>query len=250
MFGAMRKPASDALSGTMHGTVAAVALAGLMAATACGGGANQTDATRTHNSAPADQSVHAQPRIAGSMSRTDPSGDIWDFDMKDGGPPQRLPRDWRDGDVRRVWIRHGKAAMTLRVSFLDLDRGGGSMNQLLLKVALRTNEGVRRNLELGWEDLPAGSERLSMSDQHSMAVPCRTAGSIDWITNKADVRVPRSCLSEPLWVQVAVRAEAVFNNYSLHWDDGLAAGPPVARDYVDIEDPFDPATWTPRLFRG
>jgi hypothetical protein len=213
---------------------------------------SQGDAHPGQSSAQTPQGTPRESESSELVSRADARGDTWDFDLKGvGDPPQRRPRRLTNADIAHLWVQHGSHALVIRMWFADLDRDG-AMNQFLIKVAIRTNERRRHNVELGWEEPPA-PRRLTLTDGDSASVHCDLRGKIDWIQNTTWVRVPTSCLSDPRWLRVAVVADSVHNYYSLVRDDALTGTVPVGAQgsaSADIESPFPPDAWTRRLMPG
>lgn len=138
---------------------------------------------------------------ADNIAIVDARGDMW----KDDGSrerPQRAPRQ-ESADIRRVAVNHAQRAIIVRTKFVQLRRTGAFT---LMMVRVRTNAGlvrfatlgVGRVTESGWR----GEAELTRRD--GRVVECEMGHDVNYATNVARLRIPRTCLNAPRWVQATV----------------------------------------------
>lgn len=138
-----------------------------------------------------------------------------------------------NGDITRVVIRHAPRKVVIRTHYRELTRAGS-----LWVGGIRTNEGVRR--EVIWD---GDSGRMLVFARDGRRVRCGAERTVDAAAEVIEIRVPRSCLSRPRWVEVGV-GHVHFDitddetGFMVGADDGQS---PVVRDSL---------TWSPRVRRG
>ena len=103
-------------------------------------------------------------------------------------------------DILRTRIQHTDRALVVRTKVDRLAREG---RQLGLAMRVRTNDGTRRLVQLD------ASRRIGWRGQtviggRAGAVECRTSHTIDYANDVMMVRIPRSCLGNPRWVQATL----------------------------------------------
>jgi hypothetical protein len=111
-------------------------------------------------------------------------------------PPAPAPNQHRN-DIRRTKIRHGLYAITIRAKFVELSR---KPEFYILAVGLRTSAGVRRDLDIFVD----GSDWQGSADlrrPNGSLVKCAASHRINYTREVIRLRVPRSCLKDPRWVQ-------------------------------------------------
>ena len=132
----------------------------------------------------------------------DARGDMWRM-PQDGPPLVAAPRQ-RRGDIRRTTIRHGVHAFNVRTQFSELAR---RLQYQGFVIRVRTNAGVRRYITIAagkfgprtfWRGF------VSVERPNGPDVDCAAAHRINYTTNVIRLRVPRSCLNDPQWVQANV----------------------------------------------
>jgi len=103
-------------------------------------------------------------------------------------------------DLRRVDVRHGRAAVTVAMWFADLQRSARPTYDL----GLRTAQG-RFFLDVGGVGGRAARRPLRFVSPSGDAVSCRGLRvTADLDRHTVSVRVPRLCFGEPAWVSVRV----------------------------------------------
>ena len=138
-----------------------------------------------------------------------------------------------NGDITRVVIRHAPRTVVIRTHYRELTRAGSVWIGWI-----RTNEGVRR--EVMWD---GDTGQMTVFARDGRKVRCGVERTVDAAAETIEVRVPRSCLSRPRWVEVGVG----HVRFAWHEDGtGFTAGAddsqsPVVRDSL---------TWSPRVRRG
>lgn len=182
---------------------------------------------------PASAPVSAQAQGLNSLTIIDERGDMVRYPNAEP-PPVPAPHQRRN-DIRRTIIRHDRTAITIRTKFSELSRQPAFY---LLAARLRTSAGMRRGLDLFVDESDwQGDADLRRPD--GRRVKCAIPHHIDYTRNVIRLRVPRSCLSDPRWVQAKVFTLGVFGQRASKMVGDSAHGPerPAKR------------TWTPRLHR-
>lgn len=167
-----------------------------------------------------------RPATADSLSWTDGSGDMWKtYDLEEWEPAPLH----KNGDVTDVTVRHGQWAVRIEEQFVRLDAGGGG---LTFVGRIQTSAGWTRRFEVVAER-GAWSGESFLSRRNGDFAQCRITHGIHYEDDALDVRVPRSCLGGPDWVQVTVADSHAGKAYFA--DDGNGFG----RDFL--------TTWSPKI---
>jgi len=162
---------------------------------------------------------------AKSLTWTDGSGDMWrlseDLDEWTPAPEQS------NGDVTKVRVAHRAHAVLVRQVFVVLARTG---TQHDLVGRIRTNTGLTRQFEIQAEKGFWDGELMltTVSGRH---VRCDATHTLDYFTDSATLRVPRSCLDDPRWIQVKL-ANAHFGK-EVWADNGQGPGHAFLRTWSD-----------------
>lgn len=132
--------------------------------------------------------VNAQ---AVTRSFVDSRGDVWTL----GDTPNRRVPDRDQGDILRTTLRHGVQQILVRTRFAELNREG---RRIVVYTRLRTNTGLVRGLSLS-----AGPDRWSgrTNLEPGPIGDCKISHTLNYATNTAIVRLPRTCLDNPRTVQ-------------------------------------------------
>ncbi len=123
---------------------------------------------------------------------------------KDSEEMQETPApQQRRGDIRRTTLTHSERAVSVRMKFVELERTGAWFS---LDVRLRTNTGFWRQATVlggskGFFGQPLWRGDTLLARRHGHEVNCALTHNIDYVTNVITVRIPRSCLNAPRWVQ-------------------------------------------------
>jgi hypothetical protein len=106
-----------------------------------------------------------------------------------------------DGDIVYSRVAHARRAIWIQVRYRDLQMAGnGNFHVVAIKTRWRL-----RTIEV--DAFPGHWEgRESMTDALGQAVACAVTHRIDYDRNRLVLRVPRSCLGKPRWVQVGIRS--------------------------------------------
>jgi hypothetical protein len=142
--------------------------------------------------------AHAQ-----SLTFNDERGDVWGH----FGDAEPAP-DHTRGDILRAVIAHHERQVVIRTKFVRLDRRG---SRFVVAARLRTNAGVNRvaRLQAGpgassWQ----GTTHLYRGNNVTR-VDCAPSHHIDYAAEVAVIRVPRTCLGSPRWVQATMGAASI-----------------------------------------
>lgn len=139
----------------------------------------------------------------------------------------------RRADILRTRLQHTNRAVVVRTKLLRLGREG---TDLAMAMRIRTNDGTYREVQLeagrriGWRG------QVSMNRRRGATVECGTAHNINYATDVMAVRIPRSCLNNPRWVQMTLVSVFVGGRQV------LADNPHNNRMRLNI--------WTSRIRRG
>ena len=136
---------------------------------------------------------------AAALTLVDGAGDMWEWSAD---TETRAPRQHRT-DINRVTLHHTTGAIQVRSDFAELQRAGSFS---VLWVRLRTNTGMFRvaSLSLGSASTRGWRGDVRLTNRNADPVKCRVDHSVDYAANVAHMRIPRSCLNDPRWVQVRV----------------------------------------------
>jgi len=179
----------------------------------------------------------ASPAAAHASSHTlaDTRGDVWAMDTPEAGQNTQVPQH-QQGDILRTLFRHKDRQVVVRTTFSELDRVG----QLsVVVVKLRTNTGMVRRIALlagPGRDTHRWRGVLTRGDGRPMACASHL---IDYDADVAEIRIPRSCLGNPRWVQGSLAAGTIARDGTFFADNPANDGPTVHLP------PF-----TPRIPRG
>jgi hypothetical protein len=167
------------------------------------------------------------PAAANADSRTliDARGDVWAMDTPDVGQNTQAP-ERQHGDILRTVFAHNSRQVVMRTKFAQLDRVG-SMSIMAIK--LRTNTGaVRRIALLAGPGSPETHRWRGIVTRRNAAIPMECATHrIDYAADVAEVRIPRSCLGDPRWVQGSLGAGTLTKNGTFFGDNPVNEGPTV-----------------------
>ncbi|MGZ4493091.1 MAG: hypothetical protein ACXVWU_00190 [Nocardioides sp.] len=174
--------------------------------------------------------------FAQAVTVTDPKKDSWEQtqDPATGAITYTQAGSAPNSDITSVRVRHTTGRVIVRTNFVSLAQNGQGV---VLEAAIRTDEGLRRNAWVVKDPAKAGYV-VVLHKPTGAAVGCSgLTGSIDWAGDAVVVSVPRSCLSAPRWVRVAVGA----GNY----------GDSTRRSYLDMAGTTGHSlTFTGRIRKG
>lgn len=177
--------------------------------------------------------LNAAPASAAELMLREGRGDMWrvDFNEKSGEEYRPAPAV-RNGDAIRVLIRHTATHVVIREKFVALRRTG---DLLMVGAEIRTNEGVRRDAFI-FADRRNWQGDAIFSGPRGQGTDCDLEHSLNYATNTAVIKIPRTCLSNPRWVQVRL-------------GDGF-----LKRQAFFIDNPHngqaEPKAWTARIRKG
>jgi hypothetical protein len=182
---------------------------------------------------PVSAPANAQAQGLNSLTIIDEGGDMWRYPNAE--PPAVPAPNQHRNDIRRTKIRHGLHAITIRTKFVELSR---KPEFYILAVGLRISAGVRRDLDIfvdgaDWQ----GSADLRRAN--GRVVKCGLSHRINYTRNVIHLRVPRSCLKDPRWVQANVFTLGAFDPKAIRMVGDSAHGPQRPPKLV----------WTQRLHR-
>ncbi len=163
---------------------------------------------------------------ARSLVHTDPRGDVTTI----FGPSfDFIPAPGQvNGDVLRTRFSHTTNRVRVRMKFLDLHKADDVRYNI--RVAVRTNEGVRREVRLDftpsyWQG-HAKMTRITRLEPLGEKVRCPIYSSVNDTKNVVVIGFPRTCLKGPRWIRIGAIGEATLregasNNFL---DDVLKSG--------------------------
>lgn len=172
------------------------------------------------------------PAGAATLGKADPRGDVHRVNGDDTtAPAARVV----NVDLTRVTVAHSSTAVTFTGRYADL-RANDDIITFFAEI--RTNESVRRMVALtAAPEFRKGQASLFRPDGNGASCP-GLRHTIDYATNVVRVSIPRSCLSQPRWVQHRTTASAFV-------------GGSLARIFID---PAGTAaaepTWSARILAG
>lgn len=159
---------------------------------------------------------------AKSVTHIDAAGDVGAF-----VPPSEVGTpspDVADQDITASTISHKAREVTVRVTFRDMT----PISQHEVDgyyFAFKTPTMHREVLWLTGAAHGDGNPRLSKPRGGS--VPCRLTHAIDRVARTVVLTVPRHCLGNPRWVEVAIGTLNSSNaTNTLYYDDALVDGTP------------------------
>ncbi len=138
-------------------------------------------------------------------------------------------------DLERVVVKHKSRVVVAKASYTDLARSG---NQFMYALRLRTNEGLKRDVNVdtlfsGWKG------EVSLAKPNGNEVKCRgLSHAIDYTADTVTVKVPRRCLGAPRWVQVFTAALGFSDSGDFYVDHGHMA------------DMKEKVVWSDRIRKG
>lgn len=166
-------------------------------------------------------SVGATTAHAASRTFIDGPGDVWAVGgPQTNAPPSQVPAR-EQGDILRTTVTHAQQQLVIRTRFAELNREG---QHIIFVMKLRTNTGEVRKLFVIAGRHNHWRVRTRWETPGGRIIGCATSQRIDYATNVAVLRVPRTCLSNPRTVQVAyvVATGSVRNGFG---DNALAHHP-------------------------
>jgi len=139
----------------------------------------------------------------------------------------------RRADILRTRIQHTDRAVVVLTKLLRLRREGGRVGVVM---RLRTNDGTYREAQLQASQRIGRRGEVSLLTRRGALVDCATTHNVNYATDVMTVRIPRSCLNDPRWVQITLLS--LFDNGRQF----LADNPHNERMRLNV--------WTPRIRRG
>jgi hypothetical protein len=159
---------------------------------------------------------------AGARTYRDGTGDVWALDTPEDGRHTRAA-ERRHGDIVRTAFLHQQRQVVIRTRFAELGRHAG---RYVVAIRLRTDAHLVR-----WVRLHAGpgestwrGRTQTYQRDNGTPVDCATTHRVDYTGNTVVVRVPRTCLGEPRWVQ-GTMGMATFSRGGVFADNPVDDGP-------------------------
>lgn len=122
------------------------------------------------------------------------------------------------GDITATRVVHARRAIWIQIRLRELDStGNGNFHVVSIRTPWRTRTVEVDAFPGHWEG------HASVTDAHGQAVACAVAHRIDYTRNRVMMRVPRSCLGTPRWIQVGIRSTVAGTLY-VYADDARATG--------------------------
>lgn len=123
-----------------------------------------------------------------------------------------------EGDIVSSQVQHKARAVVLTMRYQELTAGQSAVHWY----GIRTGKLTR--IVLMQADSSHVGGRVRLFKPSGKPVRCHVGHSIDYTTNTATVRVPRSCLGKPRWVKVAMQAGAPTPDGKVYVDDARSNG--------------------------
>lgn len=140
-------------------------------------------------------SVSAQAAVVDII---DARGDVHRLDVD--GDQFVLTEGEQRADILRTRIQHAGRALVVSTKLARLAREGREVG---MTMRVRTNEGIYRVVDLTASRRIGWGGRAMMASRRAM-VECRVGHNINYATDAMKVRIPRSCLGNPRWVQATL----------------------------------------------
>ena len=135
---------------------------------------------------------------AQSLTHVDQRRDVLAFDNQTNEPAGKGTAP--AADIWRTTLFHNQNRIIAKVKFADLRRVGAIQADLVHVV---TNEGLKRDVTVvAGQGMWSG--QATMTRPNGNAVTCDVAHKIDYVANTIVVSFPRSCVSDPRWVRIAI----------------------------------------------
>ena len=146
--------------------------------------------------------VPAGAASAQSLTIKDHTGDVWKDTIDQDGTETFTPAGSQlNTDLKRTFVKHTAHRVLLRGTYVELRKAGPSF---MFGANLRTNEGLKRAVTV---DTLSGRATAELTRKDGTPVACKgLRHSIDYAANQVTVSFPRTCLSNPRWLQAAVAA--------------------------------------------
>jgi hypothetical protein len=165
---------------------------------------------------------------AATVNLVDERGDVHRLNADD--TVQAVPSEAR-ADILRTTIQHTNQSVVVRTRLRDVRRAA----TVGMAMRLRTSDGTYREVSLEASRRIGWRGQAILTRRGGQVVDCAVAHEISYGTAVMSVRVPRSCLNDPRWIQATVIS--------------LVAGRQIL-----IDNPHNHRAgfnvWTPRIRRG
>jgi hypothetical protein len=134
---------------------------------------------------------------AATLNLVDERGDV--HRMTDDGTFTAAVGEVR-ADILRTTIQHTDRALVVRTKLRQLRREAN----IGMARRVRTNDGTYRELSLDANRRLGWRGQVTLMRRGGATVDCATTHQINYATAVMSVRIPRSCLNDPRWVQTTV----------------------------------------------
>jgi hypothetical protein len=132
-----------------------------------------------------------------TLNLVDARGDVYRDVAK--GAPKPAPGE-RSADIVRTKIVHAQRAVVVRTQLVRLNREGTALG---MSMRVRTNEGLYREVDV-FALRPRWRGGVDVMKRNGSSAECTTAHRFNYARDYIAVRIPRSCLGDPRWVQATV----------------------------------------------
>jgi hypothetical protein len=149
----------------------------------------------------------------------DRARDVWGVFYSDDAtvPMGTVP----NADLTRLVVRHGQSAVTAKATYTELAQGVST--RMWLDLDLRTDQGARYVVEVyAYDQLETAGVLITVPDVGEVACP-DAVGAVDLEHDQLSVRVPRTCLASPTWVEFRGRVVSSVYKGGAYWDDAFTA---------------------------
>ncbi len=180
--------------------------------------------------------VGVGPASAERVPSSDAAGDMTAFTESSEGDAATPAPHHHAGDVTSVVLRHGRHAVTMKVSFAQLRRS--HFNALIGRLRTAT---MTRHFFV--EDERDARPRLYIVNRRFRPVCAGATLHVDYQANTVAIRVPRTCLKRPDWVKATATAanDTGDGSNTFYLDDALSPTP--------VKETEGHATWSARVNR-
>jgi len=171
------------------------------------------------------------PAHAAKLVLTDPAGDVWAQAETSTQIGTRV-----NGDLVKTVVNHTAKRVVVKAKYTDLRKTADTFGFIYY---LRTNEGVRRGVDvLAGPGHRRGVSELTKGRADKKVACAGLTHAVDYTANTVTLSVPRSCLSNPRWVQVQPGAVTLSSSdFAFTIDDAQSTS-------------SEPHTWSAKVRRG
>ena len=176
------------------------------------------------------------PAAHTAFAHSDARGDLIEASKEDDWFDEGTPAPQRArGDIVGVRVQYTTTELVVHVRFADLrpPTGGKTRPILRMGTTVRTDSGLKRDVELWIPRSAPTIPTIGMLSRASQVIRCHLGHAIDVDRGIVTERIPRTCLKDPQWVRVSVNCLTwQADNKTMTLDVALTNGYNAAREDV------------------